>query len=435
MALMEPQVRLTRACCLSLNKSSRGPAFGAGVCALVLAGSVAAQDGDKPHALAGPEQVENRLHIDSNAAKALIDSEWSSGYRAWKSELRKNTGLDIGGDYSSVYLSASESLGADDAFSGMYRLFGSWQVTGDDAGNSGALVFKVENRHAYGSNIAPGSLGFETGYIGLIEPPFSDQGTRLTNLYWRQRFANGNWTAVGGFVDSTDYLDVYTLASPWTGFFNFAFSTGSASIPVPNEGFGVALGGYLNDNLYVIGGLADTNSDPTRPGETVESFFDEAEYFKHVEIGWNPSRATAFLDNVHLTLWQVDERKEVGEPDGWGLNFSYSASPMANQLTTFVRGGYTEDGGSLLELSLSTGMAWQTVPGGNQLGLAYNWGRPNETTWGPGLDDQSTFEAFYRIQLFKELAVTPDIQYVRNPALNPDEDELWILGLRVRFAL
>ncbi|CAN0606070.1 unnamed protein product, partial [Ectocarpus sp. 12 AP-2014] len=172
----------------------------------------------------GPEQVESRLHIDSELTDALIESDWMSGYRAWKKDVSDSTGLTIGGDYSSVYLSASDSLGEDDAFGGMYRLFGSWQFSGDDAGNSGALVFKVEHRHAYGDNLAPGSLGFEAGYVGLFEPPFSDQGTRLTNLYWRQRFADGNWTFVGGFVDTTDYLDVYTLASPWTGFFNFAFS-------------------------------------------------------------------------------------------------------------------------------------------------------------------------------------------------------------------
>ena len=100
----------------------------------------------------------------------------------------------------------------------------------------------------------------------------------------------------------------------------------------------------------------------------------------------------------------------------------------------FLRLGYAKDAGTLLERTLSTGFAYQTVPGGNQLGVAYNFGVPNESTWGPGLDDQHTLEVFYRIQLWKEIAITPDIQYIRNPALNPDDDDLWVFGLRARLA-
>jgi porin len=384
-------------------------------------------------ALAGPEQVENRLHIDSNQVTPLFPSEFGRRWFDWKERLVEENGFSIGGDYSMAYLNATESLGADDAFSGMYRLFGSWEVASDGQGNSGALIFKAEHRHAYGSNIAPGSLGFETGYVGLHLPPFSDQGGRLTNLYWRQRMKGGNLVFVGGFVDVTDYVDVYMLASPWTGFFNFAFSTGSASIPVPNEGLGLALGGYVNDNLYVVGGFADLNSDPTDPLEGFDTFFSDHEYFKHLEIGWNDTRETAFLNNVHLTLWHVDEMEAAGNPDGWGANLSWSRQ-FTDEWMGFVRAGFADDGGSLLETSVSVGGAWQTVPGGNQLGIAYNWGEPNESTWGPDLSSQKTLELFYRIQLFKEFAITPDVQYIRDPALNPDADDLWVLGLRARLA-
>jgi len=50
-------------------------------------------------------------------------------------------------------------------------------------------------------------------------------------------------------------------------------------------------------------------------------------------------------------------------------------------------------------------------------------------------DDQYTTELFWRYQLSRELAVTPSIQYIKNPALNPDEDNLWAFRLRVRLAL
>jgi len=383
--------------------------------------------------LGGPDQVENRLDIDSNQVTPMFSSDFARGYFDWKARIKENNGVGFGGDYSFAYLKSSGNLSEDDAFGGMYRMFGTWEAFSNGKSNSGALIWKVEHRHAYGSNIPAGSLGFEIGYVGLFLPPFSDQGARLTNLYWRQRMKGGNLVFVGGFVDVTDYMDVYMLASPWTGYFNFAFSTGSASIPVPNEGLGLALGGYLNDNLYMIAGFADSNSDPANPGDGFDTFFNDREYFEHFEIGWNSTRKTAFLNNVHLTLWHADERKAAATPDGWGANISFSRSVNEHWIP-FIRAGYAKDGGSLLEKTLSAGFAYQTVSGGNQLGVAYNWGKPNVSTWVPGLDDQHTLEAFYRIQLWKEFAVTPDIQYIKNPALNPDDHKLWVFGLRARLA-
>jgi porin len=42
---------------------------------------------------------------------------------------------------------------------------------------------------------------------------------------------------------------------------------------------------------------------------------------------------------------------------------------------------------------------------------------------------------FYRWNVSREIALTPDLQYVKNPALNPDQDSIWVFGLRARFAL
>ena len=39
---------------------------------------------------------------------------------------------------------------------------------------------------------------------------------------------------------------------------------------------------------------------------------------------------------------------------------------------------------------------------------------------------------FYRFQVTSNLAVTPDIQYIRDPALNPSETDLWVFGMRAR---
>jgi porin len=65
------------------------------------------------------------------------------------------------------------------------------------------------------------------------------------------------------------------------------------------------------------------------------------------------------------------------------------------------------------------------------LGFGVSRGEPFEG----GQKDQYTAELFYRWQLSQNLAITPDIQYLRNPALNPDESSILVLGIRVRLTL
>ena len=100
----------------------------------------------------------------------------------------------------------------------------------------------------------------------------------------------------------------------------------------------------------------------------------------------------------------------------------------------FIRAGWAEDGGSLMQKSVSVGFGYQRNPGQNLLGVGLNWGEPNETTFAPGLDDQYMVEVFYRWQISREIALTPDLQYLVDPALNPDEDSIWVFGLRARLA-
>ena len=71
-------------------------------------------------------------------------------------------------------------------------------------------------------------------------------------------------------------------------------------------------------------------------------------------------------------------------------------------------------------------------------GLGVNWGRPHRsgsgTATATATEDQYTVEAYYRVQLFDRLAITPDLQVIKNPAANPDADLIWIAGLRARLA-
>jgi porin len=375
-----------------------------------------------------PDEVENQITMDRET-NSLYESRLLAPIHEWKNGVAKKTGFNWSLDYSALFLGVSGSPGEDQASGGMVRFFGYWDLVNRGGPNKGSLIWKVENRHKY-SDIPPSALGFESGYVGIFEPPFSDQGTRLTNLYWKQNFGEGTWAFVGGFLDVTDFVDVYLLASPWNGYNNFVFSTGSAAMDLPNDAaLGLAASTMVVEKVYIQAGFADANSDPTDP---FDSLARDGDFFKWVEIGFTPGQDKIYFDNTHITLWHIDERAN-GTTDGWGLNGSWQMW-IDDTWLPFVRGGYTEDSGSLLEKSVTVGLGYQPVPMRGVIGFGFNWGKPNQASF-EGADDQYTTELFWRYQLTKELAVTPSIQYIKDPALNEDKDNLWAFGLRLRVVL
>jgi len=244
----------------------------------------------------------------------------------------------------------------------------------------------------------------------------------------------GRSTLIAGILDVTDYVDAFALASPWLHFMNFAFSTGSAAIGLPNDAaVGLAYGTMLTDNWYVIAGITDTNGDPSDPFKGFDNFFSDNEYFTSVEIGWTSSHERIIFDNMHLTVWHKDRQANAGVNSGWGAAFSWSRYLNENFMP-FVRGAYADDGGSLLQKSLSVGLGYQTEAFSGLAGAAINWGEPNEDTFAPGLDDQIAIELFYRVPVGSRFAITADVQLIKNPALNPDESTIWMFNGRVRYA-
>jgi len=380
----------------------------------------------------GPNSVSGQLADDAKPG-SLTGANVLQSYNDWKAALRKKHGLAFSLDYTMGVLAATETIGAkDNGAGGAVRFFGSWDLVGRESGNTGTFIWKVEHRHKY-TDIPVSGVAPAMGYAGAILPTLSNAGFRLTNLFWQQKVNEGRLELIGGMIDTTDWVDLYALASPWTGFFNFALATGGASIPVPDD---AAIGAYINamltKNAYIIAGFADSNADSTDPLNGFDTFFNDNEYFKSIELGWTTSQERFYLDNIHLTFWHADEREQAGVPDGWGANFSYSKS-FAEKWMPFVRGGYADDGGSVLQKTLSAGLGYHLKDDISLLGLGFNWGQPNETTFVPGLDDQYTTELFCRFQVAENFQLTPDIQYVVNPALNPTADDSWIFGLRGRL--
>jgi porin len=379
----------------------------------------------------GPDAVHNQLAHDSSDKQALLEHRPFQAWFDWKQGFAEATGLDLGADYHVLAFKASDSPGEDSAASGVFRLYGRWEILGRGAADTGSLVFKTENRDAY-NGIPPADLGFDLGYVGLLNPVYSDQGARTTNLYWRQSFSHARVVSYAGFLDSTDYVDVYALGSPWSGFSNLVFSTGSASMGgTPDGALGLMVATWVSDSVYLVGGMVDANGDPADLFEGFDTFFNDFETFKSLDIHWTPEKTKVLLENAHLSFWQVDSRGDDGSNDGYGVSFSVS-SVVKEKYLPFLRGGWASDGGSLLEASVSAGFGYKPTPDGHVLGVGLNWGRPNRDTFGADLDDQYTAELFCRLQIAHALQVTPSVQVLADPALNPEEDLVTVLGIHLR---
>jgi porin len=362
-----------------------------------------------------------------------FDEEYLTGPDATTNLLRKQRPplqgeLTVSGDYNIVAFKAyGNETGEDESASQVLRMYGEWKF--EPLG--GAMIFKGEYRRAF-SDVAPTDFGFNLGYVGMPQSTFSDQGTRLTTLYWKQSLFNGDGLLFAGFLDVTEYVDVYLTASPWTDFSNLVFATGSATIGgLPDATPGVMIGGWLDAHWYASASAVNAYTDQTDPFSGVKDLFDKGELFTSFEIGYVPDKQALFLDNTHLTLWHIDATEANANPQGWGVSFSWTKT-ATRHLFVFVRGGWSDGGGALLKRSLSIGGAYLTARN-DVIGLGVNIGKPNDESFPQATRTQTTAEFYYRFNIGKHLQLTPSMQYIRHPAADTSSDTVWMPGLRVRI--
>ncbi len=397
-----------------------------------------AQTSDITLGFEGPENIRRSTTRNTIENQPFLDSWYQ-----WKADLAKDHGFNFGVEFNSTYLKATDTLddSEDYAWGSISRVSTSWDLYGRGTGHTGTLMFLFEYANNVSGAVPSDYLIESVGYVGISGVNYNDDKFRLNTLYWDQKFDDGNYEIYAGFLDISDYVDVFPLTSPWNDYGNYMFSIGSGALDLTTDAsLGIVGAAWLTDSVYAMAGIVDQKSDPTDPLEGFDTFFNDREHFKHVELGWTgASKEAWFLNNVHLTLWHSDKRKDFGIEDGWGGVFSANFN-LNDKWLTFFRAGFADDAGSLLKRSVSIGAGY--TPKGmdflmvdSQFGVGVNWGRPNDSLFGVDLDDQYGVESYYRLQVTKEIAITPSLQYLVDPALNPSGDNEFMFGLRIRAAL
>ncbi|BAL26180.1 carbohydrate porin [Azoarcus sp. KH32C] len=133
-----------------------------------------------------------------------------------------------------------------------------------------------------------------------------------------------------------------------------------------------------------------------------------------------------------------------GTTTGWGVSVDQRVD---EDVTLFARYGQSTKGKAAFDRAVTvgaevTGDAWGR--GADTVGLAWAWLRSSRDfrDAAPLLDGfgfdargaEQVAELYYRWHLNKQLSLTPDLQYVRRAAANPDADSITTLGIRALYA-
>lgn len=356
-----------------------------------------------------------------------------------KKSLNDNQRLALSGHYSiqasginDVAPLASEQPGQDldsSSASGVFRANVRWTAlkNGED---TASLYLTWDHRHSYTST-APMDLASSAGYLGVANTFYNDMGGAVINLNWQQSFNHRSAGLIAGRYDPNDYQVVHGGTNPWAYFSNIALVL-DPSVAFPDSSWGVGGGSWFGDKFYAIGGVNDANGNG---GDELAWFDGGNELYKWAHVGFSPSKEQRYFQNIHVSVWHADERSARLEDDFAGAEQSDGFTTSMNWLFAetwmpFARYGRSWGSAPIYNESATLGLMKQLSYRSDVLGIAVNWGDPAIDS----LKDQITTEAFWQFQFSQNLEITPSIQYLNNPALNPEEDAIFQAGVRVHLS-
>jgi porin len=133
---------------------------------------------------------------------------------------------------------------------------------------------------------------------------------------------------------------------------------------------------------------------------------------------------------VHVLAWHVDDREDAGLESAHGISLAANWT-FDDRWMPYARLGFSKGSTPIYNESVTVGFLRKLLYRSDVVGLSVNHGSPPDES----LRDQTTVEAFWRYQFSQGLAITPSVQLLLDPALNPDEDTVWVWGLRFRLTL
>ncbi len=364
---------------------------------------------------------------DDTEKDALVQVVLLRPWFDFKGRVDDAVGFQFSANYNVLYLGATTSLPGqpDQAAGGVLEINGNWTLVNRRSSDKGVLGFRLETRHKY-TDIAPNQLGAAIGSVWKPDVLWGEFDFAVSQLWWEQRFMAGKGAVrFGKLITPAVLYDNFFLRVPQLAFENETLIFSSTAFP--SNGLGVVGVVFPIDRLYLQAGLHDANGSPTEAG--FDTFFDDAEFFTAVEVGYTPAFDRRRLDNYHVTVWHADARRAAGLPSGWGLTIAFQRY-LNERLMPWLRYSYSDGGLTPIDNLVTAGMAFRTQ-GHNGFGVGLLWGSPSDSS----LRNQFGVESLFRVYVAQTLSVIPGLQLIFNPSRNPDKDFVAVFSARARLSI
>ncbi|MBU1950425.1 MAG: carbohydrate porin [Candidatus Eisenbacteria bacterium] len=273
---------------------------------------------------------------------------------------------------------------------------------------------------------------------GFNDDADDDQNSRLTELWYEHIWFGARLRFRGGKVDLTTDFDANEVANCGTDQFLSSGFVNNPAVEFPDDnGFGEMLWVSLCD-LWNIGvGVADADADWDNVFENVFSIVELDFKPKIVESQGNFRIYSWFNGKDHERLKDPAKTKE--DNYGFGLSFDQEINEVMAQ---FVRYGWQRGSVSQVEHAWSAGLQCSGKLYGREadaFGLAcgmaiigHDWKDVDQMN-GINSSDEHHVELYYRFKVSKQLNLSLDIQRVKNPNSDRENDDVWALGMRVQL--
>ena len=149
---------------------------------------------------------------------------------------------------------------------------------------------------------------------------------------------------------------------------------------------------------------------------------------------WTPAFKGLGSSQYSITYYQVPTVPAQSRSTGWSMN---AVQNLSDTWALFGRANRAYDYVTPIRSSCALGAAMNNPLGHSptdQIGLAFGYSTAAPPPANPsGARNEKIIEAYWTWTVAKPFLLTPDAQYIRDPALDPSRDSAWVLSLRATF--